>query len=443
MSRQTFFRTSIATVTCLLVSIFSGMVSAQRHKGEVFEHVREVQKRHADAFMDRAGVIGTAVGFDDRGQEAILVLLERRDVPDIPTQIEGIHVRPVVTGKIYALSFWDLWISAGWPWRGNAPAAPTGLQAVAVDSSQIDLTWTDNANDEQGFRIERKTTSSFAVIATIGANVTAYSDKNVSPSTTYTYRVRAYNRTGNSAYSAEASATTLEGALSSWWCERPVPIGVSTGHPDVTAGTIACRVKDGSNRLYVLSNNHIYANENRASIGDYVLQPGRYDGGVSPRDAVGTLAAYARIVFSRRASNVVDAAIAEVIMDHVDGKAIPRVGKSTPLSNGYVTPSSSTVDAILEQDVQKYGRSSGLTSGQVYAVSATVNVTYDTGTARFVNQILITPGDFCTGGDSGSLVVTTDGNHPVGLLFAGSSLYAVANPIDEVLSAFGVTIDGE
>ena len=51
---------------------------------------------------------------------------------------------------------------------------------------------------------------------------------------------------------------------------RPAPIGVSTGHPDITAGTIGCRVTDGEN-VYALSNNHVYANSNAASIGDNVL----------------------------------------------------------------------------------------------------------------------------------------------------------------------------
>ena len=56
---------------------------------------------------------------------------------------------------------------------------------------------------------------------------------------------------------------------------RPVPIGVSTGHPDITAGTIGCRVTDGTN-VYALSNNHVYANQNDANRGDSALQQG-YD----------------------------------------------------------------------------------------------------------------------------------------------------------------------
>jgi hypothetical protein len=91
------------------------------------------------------------------------------------------------------------------------PAAPGNLTATAVSSSQIDLSWTDNADNEDGYKIERKTGSgSFTEIATTGANVTGYSNTGLSASTTYTYRVRAYNTAGNSAYSNEASATTQD-----------------------------------------------------------------------------------------------------------------------------------------------------------------------------------------------------------------------------------------
>src|SRR6185436_6439139 len=75
------------------------------------------------------------------------------------------------------------------------PAAPSGLTATAVSSTQINLSWTDNANNESGFRIERKTGAggTYAEIATVGANVTSYSNTGLSAGTTYYYRVRAYN----------------------------------------------------------------------------------------------------------------------------------------------------------------------------------------------------------------------------------------------------------
>jgi hypothetical protein len=219
---------------------------------------------------------------------------------------------------------------------------------------------------------------------------------------------------------------------------RPVPIGVSTGHPDITAGTIGCRVRDRFGNVFALSNNHVYAKENRAFWGDNVLQPGSYDGGVNPNDAIGKLHFFMPIVFSTFAYNTIDAAIAQSSND--------LLGNSTP-SDGYGTPKSATAKAYIGQFVQKYGRTTRLTRGKVYAFNAIVNVSYDRGVARFVNQIVITPGHFSNGGDSGSLVVvdqkSTDDRKPVGLLFAGSQTFSVANPIDSVLSLFGVTIDGE
>jgi hypothetical protein len=91
------------------------------------------------------------------------------------------------------------------------PAAPTGLTATAVSSSQINLTWVDGDTAEQGFKIERCTSvgcSNFTQIATVGANITSYSNTGLSSSTSYSYRVRAYNASGDSSYSNPASAVT-------------------------------------------------------------------------------------------------------------------------------------------------------------------------------------------------------------------------------------------
>ena len=219
------------------------------------------------------------------------------------------------------------------------------------------------------------------------------------------------------------------------WFERPVPIGVSTGHPDITAGTIGCRVTDGD-YVYALSNNHVYADENYAFIGDNVLQPGDADGGIDPDDAIGTLDAYVAINFTPGSSNEIDAAIALTTTDDVNN--------ATP-SDGYGTPASETVTASINLVVQKYGRTTGLTTGAITEVNAIINVGYSSGTALFANQIVIMPskGQFSRGGDSGSLVVTQNGKNPVGLLFAGGRRRTIACPIGPVLVAFGVAIDGQ
>jgi fibronectin type 3 domain-containing protein len=93
-----------------------------------------------------------------------------------------------------------------------APAAPASLGASAVSSSQIDLSWVDNSNNESGFKISRSLWAriGFAQIATVGANVTSYSSAGLAADTTYYYRARAYNSAGNSAYSNTASARTTQ-----------------------------------------------------------------------------------------------------------------------------------------------------------------------------------------------------------------------------------------
>ena len=95
---------------------------------------------------------------------------------------------------------------------GDPPNAPTDLFAVSVSAGQIDLSWSHISTDEFGFLIERSLNgSSWSEIATVGADVRIYSDADVSPSTSYYYRVQAYNGSGTSGYSNEASATTGDG----------------------------------------------------------------------------------------------------------------------------------------------------------------------------------------------------------------------------------------
>ena len=91
------------------------------------------------------------------------------------------------------------------------PAAPSGLNATAASRTQINLSWTDNSGNENGFRIERcknVSCTSFAQIAQVGTGVTTFADTTVTKNTTYNYRVRAFNAAGNSAYSNTASAKT-------------------------------------------------------------------------------------------------------------------------------------------------------------------------------------------------------------------------------------------
>lgn len=95
------------------------------------------------------------------------------------------------------------------PEQAKPPNAPSSLNATAKSPTAIDLSWRDNSDNEDGFKIERQPSQGpWREIATVGKNTTSYSDTGLSPSTTYCYRVRTYNAAGASDYSNTSCATT-------------------------------------------------------------------------------------------------------------------------------------------------------------------------------------------------------------------------------------------
>jgi hypothetical protein len=447
------FRSVVVAIGLMVLGVqpFAPVAAAAqpRVNARAFGRAMQVQNRHTERLMAIPGVVGTATGVDPAGQPVVKVFLERRGIRGIPARLEGLPVAAEVTGTFFALRAPrrpsphrppprrppsrpppSRRPPAG---RDNPPtveiiypadgASVSGLVRVAAEArddqgvdrveffvdDQSDPFWVDEDGSD-GWAGEWDTASLdegwhlVTAVATDTAAQTAGDGVSVKVVT------------GASPY------------------PRPAPIGVSTGHPLVTAGTIGCRVTDGT-FVYALSNNHIYANCNQAAIGDNVLQPGPWDGGIDSRDAIGMLADFQAIVFSRRAQNTMDAAIALSSED--------LLGNATPM-DGYGTPNSLTVPAVVGLKVMKYGRTTILTKGSVASINAAVTVSYgDAGVARFVGQIVISPGSFSGNGDSGALVVTDDeGQNPVGLLFAGSSSYTICSPIDAVLDRFNVTVDG-
>src|SRR5436309_14879196 len=161
--------------------------------------------------------------------------------------------------------------------------------------------------------------------------------------------------------------------------QRPAPSGFSVGHPAITAGTIGARARDALGRVYILSNNHVLANSNGASIGDPEYQPGPYDGGTSA-DQIATLTDFPVISFASNGSNTIDAAIA------LPSPAL--LDNAVPSDDGYGMPNSKIYgdsdgdgffddpSALLGLNVQKYGRTTRLTHGQITGVNATVTICY-------------------------------------------------------------------
>jgi hypothetical protein len=218
---------------------------------------------------------------------------------------------------------------------------------------------------------------------------------------------------------------------------RPLRPGLSVAHPTVTAGTLGGFVRTASG-LAILSNNHVLAASDAATVGDAALQPGPADGG-GPGDRVATLAAFQR--FRAGQPNLVDAAVATI---DAGVEADPGDLPGGPLTGP--VPAGRDVDP--DEPVEKLGRTTGHTRGVVTAVEVDgVAVQYDDVVHRFDDQIEIqgTTGAFSAGGDSGSVIWRSRDRAPLALLFAGSSSggaqgggVTFANPLATVLQALDI-----
>lgn len=219
---------------------------------------------------------------------------------------------------------------------------------------------------------------------------------------------------------------------------RPLKIGVSVGHFNITAGTLGCFVMNGNGEVGILSNNHVLADENAGQQGDAILQAGHADGGTNPDDVVAELEDFVEL--STEGSNFVDCAWAKLSEEQeFDHQTI----------TGHGSFSGGSDSAEIHMDVQKLGRTTGFRRGRITAVEMdNVVVGYGIGDLVFDNQIEVEgAGDlsFSDGGDSGSLIMGSNFN-AVGLLFAGGDQggtngmgLTYANPIDSVLQALDVS----
>ena len=237
---------------------------------------------------------------------------------------------------------------------------------------------------------------------------------------------------------------------------RPISLGVSGGNAKDSAngyccsGTLGALVTDGRNQ-FILSNTHVFAGDSTsggngrvAAPGDPINQSGLIDANCqdNPQKYVATLSDWAPLT-STTAGNNVDAAIALVLANQVKGSG-------EILGIGTISSSVRAPQAGLA--VKKAGRTTGLTRSSISSLNATITVGYSDECAgasfskQFTGQILINNkgSRFLAGGDSGSLMVEDVANNPraVGLLYAGSSSIAVANPIQDVLARFNVTMVG-
>ena len=195
---------------------------------------------------------------------------------------------------------------------------------------------------------------------------------------------------------------------------RPLESGYSISADLNKTGTLSCIVfrKHLIGRNYfILSNNHIFANNNKLPIGTKIIQPSYDDSGLVQIDLVGKLSEFVPLKFSSLVStynNYVDAAIAKVTTVDLISNKIGLIGKLT----GVDSPK-------LNETVKKVGRTTGLTTGKIQTINTTITIhPPNLPDLLFKNQIIANiKQDF---GDSGSLLVNKD-NKVVGLFMGGST----------------------
>ena len=215
---------------------------------------------------------------------------------------------------------------------------------------------------------------------------------------------------------------------------RPAPPGSSVGFRDpsgltVMAGTFGALARRGQRR-FILSNNHVLADENRLAVGSPIFQPGLLDGGNANTDQVARLSAFVQL--QPAAVNELDCAIAEadnlaLVTDSILMIGVPR----------------GTTLAQRDMVVHKFGRTTGYTVGRITMVNANARVNYHIGTLRFQRQIVIqglNGQPFSDEGDSGSLILERSTGLAVGLLFGGSTANTLANHIGDVLQKLNVRL---
>jgi hypothetical protein len=216
---------------------------------------------------------------------------------------------------------------------------------------------------------------------------------------------------------------------------RPARPGCSIGFRDpnnqfIMAGTFGALVKKGQTRL-ILSNNHVLADENKLPLGSPIFQPGFLDAGNPPNN--GRIARLTKFVpLVPGVMNKVDCAIAALDSNNVATNSVLFIGPPTGRKR-----------AQIDMIVHKFGRTTGFTVGRVTSVETDVSVQYEAGIVSFEDQIIIqglNSNPFSAAGDSGSLILERSTNRAVGLLFAGSSSHTIANHIDDVLQALGVSL---
>lgn len=216
---------------------------------------------------------------------------------------------------------------------------------------------------------------------------------------------------------------------------NPIPLGVSTGNPRITAGTLGAKVYDAATlQPMVLSNWHVFVGSPSGAVGEPIWQPGPLDGGNSG-DTFATL--------SRFILGPYDAAVAQL--------SNTRDVRSETVDSD---PIEDVTSPMLGMMVWKSGRTTEFTEGFIDGIKMTTSINYGAAGSRVIQdvvRIVPRPGagniEISMGGDSGSVWVDAASGKAVGLHFAGevgnAPEHALANELQPVLTRLNVLMPAQ
>lgn len=314
----------------------------------------------------------------------------------------------------------------------------TAFQATVTGSANTAVTWEVNGvvggNSTAGTIAAGVYTAPATVPNPATVTVTAVAQANTSVSKNATVLIVAAN--------ANQAAQSI-----------PVKLGTSGGNAkdsSVQSNLIYCcggtlgSLLQRNGTYYILSNNHVLARSDSASIGDPIIQPGLIDANCSTAGTttVGNLTQYVNL---QATGTNVDAAIAQIVSGTVDTTgSILGLGSTATAGAPDAGPphAGSGIAAHLGEAVAKSGRSSSLTCSTIGSINLQTSVSYQKGcstgttfSVTFTGQISVIGGTFSASGDSGSLIVDQSTADPVALLYGGSDTDTVGNPVADVLTA--------
>jgi hypothetical protein len=370
----------------------------------------------------------------------------------------------------------------------NGAVSVTGFLAEAGGTAGIDFELASSATGQSGGQGSLSAVSCQRDNKAFTSCTVTYTAPPAVQATGATYVVATVGKSGSgSVSSSRASSVVLVNAAgvtsnpATHQAQLPalVPLGSSGGNNsdydtrgeqivDCCSGTLGALIEDASKRQFLLSNNHVLARSDQASVGDTIIQPGLIDNNCTPFGEHASPEPVAPVAWltgwlplSSKQTNA-DAAIAQVASHAVDpsGNILEFGGRQTDGTLAAAPPGISSTGgkgeaAQLDLTVAKSGRTTGLTCGGISAIDLDVTVDYylDCAETRpyltktFTHQLGMSGNQFSDAGDSGALVVDAANAEPVGLYFAGGTDLAgvsqgVANPAPDVLSELGTELGG-